>query len=376
MSFYVEFSFSAHVALLDRFLDRTRHIVEDMESRALNVQGRRGFPIGNRRHIEQVLSSCFFDSAPRDLARLREQLSTAHRADGFEPVQQEGGEHDFNPGQLVALAHSYWSNSRWPGRNGRMSYAQTIYSVFVLNQLEQLSLRVWDEGNACATARLRDIQRLLNRLNEPSASTVFVRTAPWLLQTAQGPLTRLLQPYFTIAEHISQSFEDDERLQIHRAGALLAGGHLRSQLRYRAQESQRSIDDPEILSVTRNSNSMDVALLIRDLVPLLEAYKVARLSDAQDTRQALSDAILHGLSADPELLLTRLDVLGPATMIEEVFVERNKDGRIGYTELGVRHLQVLSRYRDLITTLAGNNGMILEAAPARSKAVLTRDDAR
>ena len=180
-----------------------------------------------------------------------------------------------------------------------------------------------------------------------------MRTAPWLLHTAQGPLTRLLKPYFIIAEHIARSFEDDERLEIHRAGALLAGGHLRSQLRYRARESQRAIDDPEILSVTRNSNSMDVALLVRDLVALLEAYNQACVTGARDRRQTLSDAILQGLSADPELLLTRLDLLGPATMIEEVFVERKGDGRIGYTEFGNRHLEVLSRYRELISALAG-----------------------
>jgi hypothetical protein len=202
VSFYVEFSFSAQIALLESFLDRSRHIVDEIENHVLNVQGKRGFPIGNRHHIEQILSSCFFESAPRDLARLREQLSTAHRADGFEPVQQEGGAHDFNPAQLTALAHSYWTSSRWPGRNGRMAYAQTIYSVFVVNQLEQLSLRMWDEGDAPATARLQEIQRLLDRRNEPSGSNLFVRTAPWLLQIAQGPLTRLLQPYFDIAEHI------------------------------------------------------------------------------------------------------------------------------------------------------------------------------
>jgi hypothetical protein len=97
---------------------------------------------------------------------------------------------------------------------------------------------------------------------------------------------------------------------------------------------------------------MDVALLIRDLVPLLEAYKIACITDA-DRRLTLSDAILQGLSAEPELLVTRLDVLGPATMIEDVFIEPKEDGRVGYTEFGARHLDVLSRYRALISELAG-----------------------
>jgi len=239
-----------------------------------------------------------------------------------------------------------------------MAYAQTIYSIFVLNQLQQLSLRIWNDGNAFAAAHFSEIQRLLDRLNDQSGSNVFVRTAPWLLQTAQGPLTRLPQPYFIVAEHISESLEDDQRLPIHRAGALLAGGHLRSQLRYRATEKHgltrtyRSIDDPEILSVTRNSNSMDVALLIRDLIFLLEAYKNACRTDVLDSRMMLSDAILQGLSADPELLLTRLDVLGPATMIEDVFIEPKEDGGFRYTDFGDKHLEVLSKYRDLISDLA------------------------
>ena len=62
---------------------------------------------------------------------------------------------------------------------------------------------------------------------------------------------------------------------MHKAGAVLAGGHLRSQQRYRASETGRAFDDPEVLSITRNSNSMDVALLAGDLVALLERYGAA-----------------------------------------------------------------------------------------------------
>jgi len=351
MSFYVEFSFPAHIALFERFLDQSRRIVEEIERRLLNVQGRRDFPFGNSHAIEQLLSSCFFDSTPRELAGLKEQLSSAHRADGFEAVQQDSGAHDFDPAQLVTVAHSYWTSSRWPGRNGRIAYAETIYSVFLVKQLQYLCLRVWDDGHTCATAHSREIQDLLVRLNGLTGAGMFLRTAPWLLQTALGPLTRFLQPYFTIADHISRSFEDAERLDIHRAGALLAGGHLRSQLCYRARESHQSIDHLDVLSVTRNSNSMDVALLVRDLVPLLEAYKDACAAGDNDHRRTLSNAILQGLSADPELLLTRLDVLGPATMIEDVFIE-HRDGRAAYTTFANSHLDVLSKYRALICALA------------------------
>jgi hypothetical protein len=43
-----------------------------------------------------------------------------------------------------------------------------------------------------------------------------------LIQTAQGPLTRQLAPYFKIAERVSASFGNAEALDIHAAGAKLA----------------------------------------------------------------------------------------------------------------------------------------------------------
>src|SRR4029079_12093853 len=142
-------------------------------------------------------------------------------------------------------------------------------------------------------------------------------------QAAQGPLTRRLEPYFRIAERISTSFTDPRRLEIPRAVATLTSGHLRAQLRHRASEVDRPVDDPSVLAMTRNSNSMDAALLVRDLVPLLEAY-----GRAGDDRFDLADAIFQGVSADPELLLTRLDLLPPCTTIEDLFIQRGTNGKL------------------------------------------------
>jgi len=103
-----------------------------------------------------------------------------------------------------------------------------------------------------------------------------------------------------------------------------------------------------VLAITRNSNSMDAALLVGDLVFVLEAYKAA---EDPDRRLILADGILQGLSADPELFLTRTDVLGPCTMIEEVFIERSRGGAPQYTPFGDAHLAHLTRYRALIAEL-------------------------
>jgi hypothetical protein len=167
------------------------------------------------------------------------------------------------------------------------------------------------------------------------------------MQTAQGALTRDIGPYFRVAGLIAGSFPAQAGLAIHEAGAKLAGGHLRSQLWYRSRETGHAIDHPDVLSVTRNSNSMDTALLVRDLVPLLEAYDVARSTGDAGKRLRLADAIVQGVSADPELFLTRLDLLPAFTAIEHLFV----DGT-GYTALGEEQGGLLNRYSDLIRRVA------------------------
>jgi len=214
---------------------------------------------------------------------------------------------------LIVVAHRYWDHYRWPGRNGRLAFAQTIFATFVLRHLQAMSLTIWDEGLEGATERLDDIQRLLDRLNESPRPAPFVRSARWLVQTAQGPLARELRPYFDIADRVTRSLTPEQRLEVHAAGAKLAGGHLRSQVRHRAAEAKLPPDDPRVIATARNSNSMDVALLVRDLVPLLEAYKAGR--------RELADAILQGLSADPELLLARHDLLRPFVAIEYLLEE-------------------------------------------------------
>ena len=256
--------------------------------------------------------------------------------------------------ELVLRACHHWDSTRWPGTNGRLVYAQSLYAVFMLRQLEHLSLRIWDEGNDQAAERLQHVQRLLDLLNAGGGSAHelrLVRDARWLIQTAQGPLTRHVRPYFIKAGNVS-ALSNEVRLEIHKAGAVLAGGHLRSQLRHLSRRTGWAFDDPQLLALTRSSNSMDMALLVRDLVPLLDAYSAACERQDSDARLALADAILQGLSADPELLLTRLDLLGPSTMIEDLFVDRGHTGAASYTAMGEVHRECLARYGELVARTA------------------------
>jgi hypothetical protein len=349
-------SFPDQIALLNHFLDRRAQIVDAIERQLLNVQSKATSRRRDRESFEHLLRACFIDdpTLPRNLSSLYGQLTAAHRENGFEPVLREQQSHRLDPLALVIRGYQHWDHTRWPGRNGRIAFAQTVFATSLFGDLEHLSLRIWDSGALIDEAgqRLCDVQRLLDRLNADTSTSAFTRDARWLIQTAQGPLTRELRPYFTIAERIAGSFDDIYRLGVHRAGAVLAGGHLRSQQRYRAAESGRPLDDPEVLAITRNSNSMDAALLAADLVALLDAYGSACDAGDADRRRDLADAILQGLSADPELFVTRVELLFPATVIEDVFIETGAGGRPRCTPAGERHLALVHRYRGLLDRLA------------------------
>ena len=280
-------------------------------------------------------------------------MAAAHLAEGFDPVPADNYSREIDPVGLVRYAQHVWDRDRWPGRNGRIAYAQSVYAVFILRQLAHLSLRIWDEGNHMASKRLQQVQQLLDLLNTAGAAPL-VRDARWLIQIAQGPLTTHLKPYFVIADRVAGSFMDRDRREIHKAGAVLAGGHLRSQLRHRSWQTGWAYDDRQVIALTHLSNSMDTALLIRDLVPLLEAYGAACLEPDGNERLELADVILQGLSADPELLLTRLDLLGPSTMLEDLFSARGEDGEVRYTPAGQAHRECLEKYAALIGQTAAS----------------------
>ena len=363
----MRFPFSDHIGLLQQFLAGRLVIAGDLERRLFSTRGKAAAQGGDRECIADIFNACFSESPAisQHLPRLIGQLDAAHLADGFEPVRHDGYSRELDPVELALRACHYWDSTRWPGTKARVAYAQGLYAVFMLRQLEYLSLRIWDpstvlgagEGNVDAVERLRNIQCLLDALNKGSQSargTRMVHDARWLIQTAQGPLTRHVKPYFIKAANVSRSFADNDRFEIHKAGAVLAGGHLRSQLRHLSWRTGWAFDDPQLLALTRSSNSMDMALLVQDLVPLLEAYSAACVRQDADARWALADAILQGLSADPELLLTRLDLLGPSTMIEDLFVDRSEDGAALYTELGEAYREKLMRYAELVSRTAAS----------------------
>ncbi len=329
-------SFAAHASLLDRFLTARRPIVERIERALLNVRDKSLAKSRNRAQFAHLLDLCFWGlpGLPHELTRLKGDLAARHRADGFEPVQLDAFVNELDPLELIVRAYGHWEATRWPGATGRLAFADTIFSVCLLRQLEHLSVRIWDDGRDGAAPRLAEAQRLLDELNAHSVGCVLVRDARWLIQTGLGPFTKHLRPYFVVADHIAASFADDTRLAIHSAGARLAGGHLRSQLRYRMWQTGLPVDDSENLAFTRNSNALDNALLVRDLVPLLRAYRTHCAQGDATGRRELADAVLQGLSVDPDLFVSRFDLLAPYAMIEDLFIGSDGGALIRRTALG------------------------------------------
>jgi hypothetical protein len=200
------FSFSDHVALLEQFLAGRQRIVDDIDRRLLNVRGKAITQETDRGCFDEIFISCFFESpaALPQASRFKGQLAAAHLAEGFDPGPADGYSREVDPVSLVLHAHRLWDRDRWPGRTGRLAYAQSLYAVFILRQLAYLSLRIWDEGDHMAAERLEQVQQLLDLLNGASTAPL-VRDARWLIQIAQGPLTKHVKPYSVVADRVARS---------------------------------------------------------------------------------------------------------------------------------------------------------------------------
>jgi hypothetical protein len=173
----MQFPFSPYLSLLEQFLAGRQAIVDALARQLFSARGKAAVQNGDRESIADIFNACFFESptiSPH-LARLNGQLDAAHLADGFEPARQDGYSRELDPVELVLRACHHWDSTRWPGTNGRLVYAQSLYAVFMLRQLERVSLRIWDEGpdrpssighrRSSAAERLQHVQRLLDLLN-------------------------------------------------------------------------------------------------------------------------------------------------------------------------------------------------------------------
>lgn len=347
-------SLHSHLELLHSFLGRRTAIVDNIE-RLLNGQKEPLAWQQNLALLSERFKDCFFTASGLASAQasMRNQLEQAHWASGFKP-RAEPGNDLVDPAEQMLRAFHYWRQTRWPGNKGRVHFAHTLFNLYVLRCLALLCMRLWDEDESNASARLAQLQDLLDQLwsGAPADQPRLVRKVCWLLPVAMSPTTDSLAGYFEIAAQIATTFAEADRLETHKAWVQTGAGHLRSQLYQLARQRAVSIDDETLVLLTRRSNALDVALLVQGLVTLLEAYeRCLQRADAHQ-RLELASAICQGFSPDPELFINRPDLLGPYSMIEHLFITTGSDGQAVYTAMGQRHLALLQQYAALLARLA------------------------
>ncbi len=351
-----EAPFLAHIELLQGFLVQRHEIFERLQG-LVNAQRKPIQYLQDGPLLSRHFEDCFFagTAITHDQAALRGQLKQAHWASGFKPSVMPGMHNDLvDPGEMMVRGFHLWRQTRWPGRKGRDRFAHTLFNLYVVRSLELLSMRLWDAGSGSPRDRLSQIQGVLDQLwkSSPADQPVFVRDARWLLPLAQSPTTDELAAYFKVAEQIAATLPEKDRIEINTASVQMAGGHLRSQLRHYLMKKRVSLAENSLVLSSRNSNALDFALLIQGLVPLLTAYEHARDSGDGDERLRLASAICQGVSADPELFVNRLDLLGAYSMIEHLFITTDGDEHAVYTPMGRRHVQLLQQYAGLISRLS------------------------
>jgi len=345
--------FQAHIELLQFFLAHRDDIVERIQG-VLNAQRKPTEYLQDASLLSRLFEDCFFTltDVTHSQSRLRGQLEDAHWASGFRPRELPGLHNGLvDPAEMMIRGFYLWQQTRWPGRNGRIHYAQTLFNLYVIRCLELLSMRLWDDDSSSAGDRLSHVQGVLDQLwaTTPADQPVLVRDARWLIQMAQSPATDDLGAYFQVAEKIAETLSKDDWIEIHKAGVRMTAGHLRSQIRHYCMKKAVPLDEKSLVLSTRTSNALDFALLIQELVPLLEAYEhVLHSGDSEKSANArrleLADAICQGVSPDPELFLNRVELLGAYSMIEHLFVTTDRDGQVVYTPMGARHVRLLQEY--------------------------------
>ncbi len=359
--------FQAHIELLHFFLAHRDDIVERIQD-VLNAQRKPIEYLRDGSLLSQHFENCFFTlpGLTDSQSRLQGQLDEAYSASGFRPRTIPGLYNGLvDPAEMMMRGFHLWRETRWPGRNGRIRYAHTLFNLYVLRCLELLCLRLLDDGLIsrdrsaapglhCAGDRLSHVQGVLDRLwhSAPADQPVLVRDARWLIPLAQSPATDDLGAYFDFAQTIAETLSEEDRLEIHKAGVRMAGGHLRSQIRYHATKKAVSIGENDLILSTRTSNALDFALLIQELVPLLEAYEHACHSDDSPKRLELADAICQGISPDPELFLNHVELLSAYSMIEHLFITTESEGHVVHTPMGRRHVQLVQEYEARIGRVA------------------------
>jgi hypothetical protein len=176
--------FDAHVELLQLFLLHRDEIVERIQE-LLNAQRKPIQYLQDVPLLSRHFEDCFFTllASPASNLVLRGQLEEAHWASGFKPRKSPGLHNDLvDPAEMMVRAFHLWRQTHWPGHNGRVRYAHTLFNLYVIRCLALLSMRCgMPDRTASATAIAGP--GLLDQLWKitPANQPVLVRDARWLI---------------------------------------------------------------------------------------------------------------------------------------------------------------------------------------------------
>ena len=196
--------------------------------------------------------------------------------------------HAFPDDIAPVLLLDYCARRGIPAHATRQTLAILLDQYF-LTVLSLFAVRAWDSGNP--NDNLDRVTHVLDTLQGPAGGGHrFVddaETLLWLAISYYHPDERSYDALLGKVERL----DAEHRLRVALPGAALLGSHLRWGLQFMYQRD---------VGLMRNDNVVDYPWLLFALVTLTREY--ARLHSAEvrgAERDAIAEAVLHGLSADP-----------------------------------------------------------------------------
>ena len=222
------------------------------------------------------------------LGRIVRAFDSLTRRDGFHVMHDWDGIADrVNEDTIPVDVLSYVAEQRGAGETDAVVLS-ILLDYYFLHVLALLSLRIWDEGDA--DARLRQLGRLLDRLQGPDGSGQrFAANAETLVLLATSHFEIDEQGYDALLAKV-RTLDQPHRTNVALGHAASMGSHLR--FGFEATYARDTV-------IMRDDNVTDYPWLSFSLATLMREYsRMHAAGDGGPDRDAISEAILNGLSPD------------------------------------------------------------------------------
>ena len=248
------------------------------------------------RHLRDGMRAHGFESggAPLFSGRWVKAFDQATRRDGFHALHDWDGKADrFNDDIIPVEVANFAERMVRPADRGRARVAIAILlDYYFVHLLGLLALRAWDEGDP--NANLDAITRLLGHLQGPQGSgQMFARDAEGLIIIATSHFEPDITAYDRLLARV-RLLDRKHRQNLAMTHAAVLGCHLRFGLEVTCADNVRAL---------RDDNVPDYPWLCEAVATLAEAYACAVAKGDREERRRISEAVLLGLTPDPDALL-------------------------------------------------------------------------